>query len=473
MPMKHAEISSASHAKRSIAVGFAVMLLGGMVGGLAQTSMNTVLTVLQNDLGIPVTQGQWLTNVFPLTLGVVIPLVAFLSRRYDARKLFLVALVLFITGSAIISGASTLPLLIVGRILQGAAAGIILPLLQVVALSRFPRERRGFVMGWVGLAMGFAPNVGPTIAGAFTTAFGWRSAFLFLLAFGVCVLVAALFLVKPMPPESDDAPHADMPSVLLSTGGFGGVLMGVVEASSYGFVSWQSLGAAAVGVVCLVVFCRRQLKLEHPLLDIRVFKYRDFTVSIIMVCLLFCAFIGVTLVIPLCLQGLHGFNALQSGMVLLPGTVAALFTAPITGYLQDRVGTRRIALVGSTLLVVGTIGILRLGGMDDLTVITAWQTVRAFGIMCLVMPLTTWGLNVLPADVTPDGTSMTNALRQVAGSFSMSIMVLMMAGGEASGAISEQGVNNAMLFSLVAVMALLLLVFVFVRDRVSATENQR
>lgn len=444
---------------------FVLMTFAATFGGLTQNIMNTALPALMAEVGISVTSGQLLTTVFPLCLGVVIPLVAFLSRRFSSRALVNVALLLFLAGSLLIAVAQTFPALLLGRILEGVATGILVPLVQVVVLQVYPQSRWGLLMGIVGIAMGFAPNVGPTIGGIFTDTWGWRSCFWFLSAFSCALLLAMLIWFRPTSITEDNPPKLDWASVVLSSVGFGSLLMGFSNASSYGFAEPESLGFIIVGIVVVVLFCVRQLRIANPLLDLRTFQDRNFTVGTIMVCLLFCAFIGITLVIPMQLQTVEHFTALEAGLVLLPSSFVAALMSPLSGALVDRIGVRPVAITAAAVLCVGTGMMLDLGHCTDLTYITIAQSVRQFGIASLIMPLTVWSVRKLKGHMVADGTSVTNALRQVAASLSTALMVLLMAGGGASGSVTPDGVNAAMFFSLGCAVVLLALALFTVRDR--------
>jgi EmrB/QacA subfamily drug resistance transporter len=446
-------------------ISFALMAFAATFGGLTQNIMNTALPSLMADIGISVTSGQLLTTLFPLCLGVVIPLVAFLSRRFSSKALTVSALVCFLAGSLIIALSSSFPLLIIGRILEGVATGILVPLVQVVVLAIYPQERWGLLMGIVGIAMGFAPNVGPTIGGAFTEFLGWRSCFWFLAAFSLALLIAMLLWLHDADITEKEPPRLDWPSVILSSVGFGGLLMGFSNASSFGFAAPESFGFVIVGAVVVALFCHRQLRIANPILDLRTFKDRNFRAGTIMVVLLFCAFIGITLVIPMQLQTVEHFTALEAGLVLLPSSLVAAVMSPVSGALVDRFGARVVTLVASTVLVIGTVMMLDLGHCSDLNHIALAQSVRQFGIASLIMPLTVWSVRKLDGHMVADGTSVTNALRQVAASLSTAIMVLMMAGGVAGGTATADGVNAAMLFSLIMSVIMLAMAVLLVHDR--------
>ncbi|MGI6590760.1 MAG: DHA2 family efflux MFS transporter permease subunit [Eggerthellaceae bacterium] len=463
-PRTQSDASSPVKQEKSSYLSFALMTIAATFGGLTQNIMNTALPSLMSDLAISVTSGQLLTTLFPLCMGVVIPTVAFLSRRFSSRSLVLASLALFIAGSLTIAVSESFTLIVIGRIMQGCATGILVPLVQVVVLAIYPQERWGLLMGIVGIAMGFAPNIGPTIGGAFTEYLGWRSCFWFLTIFSLALLVACLIWFHPRAIAEENPPRLDIASLLLSSAGFGCLLMGFSNAASYGFSSLESASFIVIGAIAIVFFCHRELHIPNPLLDLRTFKDRNFTVGTIMICLLFCAFIGITLVIPMQLQSVEHFSALDAGLVLLPSSIVAAIMSPLSGALVDRFGARPVSLLAIVALIGGTIMILDLGHCSDLGWIAGAQCVRQFGIASLIMPLTVWSVRKLTGHMTADGTTVSNALRQVAASLSTAFMVLLMAGGTAGGTTTAEGVNAAMMLSLVMAVAMFVIALAALRD---------
>ena len=440
----------------------ALLVLGTVFGGLLQNATSTVLPAIMAETGVTVGMGQWLVTMFQLCLGVVIPLVAFLVRRFDVRALYISSMLCFTVGTFLVAAAPGFELIFVGRMLEGISAGIMFPLIQVVVFQNYPRDRGGTIMGIAGLAFGFAPNIGPTIAGAMADVWGWRSMF-WAVAMGSALVMAVMIAVLPRGMADGEERVLDWPSVGLSTVGFGGVLMGFTNATDAGPLSFACLVPLVLGSVAVAVFLWRQRRIPNPLWDLDAFRDRDFTVGTIMICLLFSAFIGVTLVLPLGMQQVQGFSAFEAGLALLPGTVAALVMNPLSGILMDRIGVRPVICVGSVLLVAGTIPMIQLGEMQDLAFIMFLQGVRTFGISSLIQPISTWSVRSLPHPLIPDGTSISNTLRQVAAALGTSLMVMMMAVGAEAGGVSSLGVGIAVGFSALCSAALLVLSFAYVR----------
>lgn len=451
------------HPKRE--VGYAaltVMVLGTVMGGLLQNAVSTVLPAIMVETDVTVGVAQWLVTVFQLCLGIIVPLVAFLVRRFNVRDLFAFSMALFAAGTYLVAVAPSFEFLFAGRVLEGVGAGIGFPLVQVVVFRNFPRNRWGTIMGVIGLAFGFAPNVGPTVAGIFADLWGWRS--LFWAVAVACTIITALMLALiPKQMAATDERVLDWPSVALSTIGFGGVLMGFANASDAGFASIQCLVPLVVGTLGLVVFVHRQRSISNPLLDLDSFLDRNFTVGTIMVCLLFAAFIGVTLVLPVGLQQVHGYDALHAGLALLPGTIAALLMNPLSGVLLDKYGPRFIICLGGVLLVVGTIPLMWLSAIDELWMVMLFQGIRTFGISSLIQPISTWSVRSLAPNLIPDGTSISNAVRQVAAALGTSVMVMLMSLGALAGEVTAFGVDAAMVFSAACSAVLCILGFVFVK----------
>lgn len=406
---------------------FAVVVLSSALGNLSQTGLNAMLVTVCDELSISTGVGQWLTTAYMFTLGAVVPLCSYLMGRFRLKDLAVLAIAIFIVGAAISACAGSFPVLLAGRIVQAIAAGMLLPLLQTIAMTRFPDGRKATAMGISGVAMGFAPNIGPTIGGAMVDALGWRSFFVMLVVLSAVILAFCVLFVQ----RHDDASLSvsfDLFSFVLCTVGFGGILAGCSEASSHPLTSpfiWVPL---IVGGLCLLAFVTRQRQTANPLIDLAIFRNADYRVGFWAQCFLCASFMGITLLVPLYVEGFRGGTALEAGMVLLPGTVAALVLNPVAGILTDKVGVRPVAVAGGVFLCVGSVAMSFIGEDTPLWAVMALQGVRAVGVSSLIGPLASWSLMGLKGKMTSDGSAFALASRQTAASVGTALMVLCVEG---------------------------------------------
>lgn len=423
---------------------FAVLLSGAFITILNQTLLGTALPPIMEDLNLTESTAQWLQSVFMLVNGIMIPVTAFLIDRFTTRKLFLTAMTLFATGTFVAAIAPSFSFLMVGRILQASGAGIMMPLMQTILFLLFPVERRGTAMGLFGLVIAFAPAVGPSLSGWLVDQFPWRSVFYVVLPIAVLNIITAYFLLRNVTEQKK--PKLDILSVILSTFGFGGLLYGFSIAGDMGWSSLQVIFATVFGIISLFLFITRQLKLKEPLLEFRVFKYGTFTLATALGMIVFAAMIGTNVILPLYMQNMINFSALESGLVLLPGAIVMGLMNPVTGYIFDKLGGKWLARSGLLLLSITTLAFTNLSQDTSFTFLASMNALRMASIAMVMMPMTTLALNQLPNHLIPHGTAMNNTFRQVSGSIGTAILVTIMttaavSDGTASGAI--HGVNTS------------------------------
>jgi len=403
---------------------FAVLLSGAFITILNQTLLGTALPPIMKDLNLSESTAQWLQSVFMLVNGIMIPVTAFLIDRFTTRKLFLTAMSLFALGTLVAAVAPTFSFLLVGRILQASGAGIMMPLMQTILFLLFPKERRGTAMGLFGLVIAFAPAVGPSLSGWLVDQFPWRSVFYVVLPIAVLNIIAAYFLLKNVTEQKN--PKLDILSVILSTLGFGGFLYGFSIAGDTGWGSPHVIISAILGIVSLFLFITRQLKLKQPLLEFRVFKYSVFSLATALGMVVFAAMIGTNVILPLYMQNMIGFTALESGLVLLPGAIVMGLMNPITGYIFDKLGGKWLARIGLLLLSLTTLAFTNLSEDTSFAFLSTMNAFRMVSIAMVMMPMTTLALNQLPNHLIPHGTAMNNTFRQVAGSVGTAVLVTIM-----------------------------------------------
>ncbi|KAF6580361.1 DHA2 family efflux MFS transporter permease subunit [Paenibacillus sp. EKM212P] len=402
----------------------AALLIGAIVAILNQTLISVALPKMMSDLNIDANIAQWLSTGFMLVNGVLIPVTAFLIARFSTRKLFISAMTIFSIGTLLCAIAPSFSILLIGRLIQAAGAGIMMPLMMVVILNIYPIERRGRAMGTLGIAMGFAPAIGPTLSGYIVQHYDWRVLFWIILPISVISIVIGFIFLKNVTEQSK--PKLDIPGIILSTLGFGGLLYGFSDAGTSGWGSIPVLSTLIVGTIALILFIVRQLKADEPMLEFRIFKYDVYSLTTIINVIVTMALYAGMILLPIYLQNIRGFTPLQSGMLMLPGAILMGLMSPVTGAIFDRIGARWLSVIGLLIMVITTWEFTRLTETTTYMTLLINYTVRMFGMSLLMMPIQTAGLNQLPQRLNAHGTAMSNTLRMISGSIGTAILVTVM-----------------------------------------------
>lgn len=401
-----------------------VMILGAFLATLNQTIMSVATPELMNDFSISAATAQWLTTGYMLVNGVLIPITAYFMQRFSTRQLFQAAMIIFLVGTIVSALSSDFSLLLTGRLIQAAGAGIIMPLLTNVILALFPPEKRGAAMGTMGLAIIFAPAIGPTLAGYILENYAWETLFYGMIPLALIVIACGFIYLKNV--SEPKSTKFDMVSVTLSTIGFGALLYGFSRAGSLGWSSTEVLLTIAAGVLSLGLFTWRQLISKNPLLDLRAFKYSMFSLTTIINIAVTMVMYADMMLLPLYLQNARGYTALESGFLMLPGALIMGFLMPVTGRLFDRFGAKWLAVIGLVITIGTTLGFVNLTDSTSYTYLLLMSTARRVGMALFMMPIQTAGLNQLPNRLNAHGTAISNTVRQVAGAVGTSLLVTVM-----------------------------------------------
>lgn len=418
---------------RSIYPAFATATILCALGSLTQTVMNSMMLGVQASFGTDEATSQWLTTLYMLVIGITVPLVAHLSRRYSTRQLIFGAGLLFLAGAVVDWLAPDFAVLLIGRIPQAIATGITLPVMQSLAMTRFPQGKVGTAMGIAGVAMGFAPNIGPLIGGALVDSLGWRSFFI-MLACALVMLLIAVLITFPKEEVPERQAKLDWISFLLSTLGFGGLLLGFTNAANVGVGDGQTFIPLLIGCACLILFIARQRRIENPLISMDIMRTRSYRASLLGQCSLFASFMGITLIIPLFVQNVCGLSAFDAGLVFIPATVLAVVFNPLGGILSDRFGARPVLIGGSVFLTAGAVSMVFVDATTPLWLLTAMQTIRGIGVSSIIGPFISWGMAKLPGSLMNDGSTFFVTLRQACASFGTALMMLVIVGLANAGA---------------------------------------
>ena len=402
----------------------AAMLFGMFIAILNQTLLNVALPKINTEFNISASTGQWLMTGFMLVNGILIPISAFLFNKYSYRKLFIIGLTLFTLGSLVCAISFNFPIMMSGRVLQAIGAGILMPLGSNVIVTIFPPEKRCVAMGTMGIAMILAPAIGPTLSGYIVQNYDWNVMFYGMFFIGIIAIVIGLFWFKLY--QSTTNPKADIPGIIYSTIGFGSLLYGFSEAGNKGWGSTEIVTMFIVGTVFIIFFILRELRMKAPMLSLEVLKYPTYTLTTVINMIVMMSLYGGMILLPLYLQNLRGFSALDSGLLLLPGALVMGALGPVAGKLLDTIGIKPLAIFGIGIMTYATWELSKLN-MDTTYLHIMWiYIVRSFGMAFVMMPIMTAGMNALPPRLISHGNAFVNTMRQLAGSIGTAILVTVM-----------------------------------------------
>lgn len=446
------------------------LLVATFVVILNETIMNVALQRLMVDLRVDAPTVQWLSTGFMLTMAVVIPTTGFILQRLSTRAVFMLAMGLFSGGTLLAAVAPGFEILLLARIVQAGGTAIMLPLLMTTILTLVPVARRGAVMGNVSIAISVAPAMGPTVSGAILEHFSWRFMFVFVLPIALAALaIGARYLTNIGETEKT---RLDALSVVLTVPAFGGLVYGLSQiGGGEGGPGSPAVIALAGGAAAMAAFVFRQLRLQKssaPLLDLRAFNFRMFTVSVLLLVVAMIALFGAVILLPLYLQEIRGLKSLETGLVLLPGGLAMGLLGPFIGRIFDKVGPLPLTVTGSALLVLSLFQFSLLDAATPVGWIVGVHVCLSLGLALIFTPAFTTGLNPLPPHLYSHGSAILSTLQQVAGAAGTALLVSIYA-VVAAGAGTVAGMRAA--FLTAAAIALAAVVLSALMRKTAAAEH--
>lgn len=367
--------------------------------------MITALPVIKNIMHAQLTTAQWLTTGYTLVIGIVTPLSSNIYDKFRNRPVFLSILAIFILGTVIGACAVNFAMLLVGRLLQAVASGVLISFQMTVLVSIFPPEKRGSILGLLGLVVSSGPAFGPTISGLILKYFSWRFLFIFVLPLLVIVLLMAMFKFPNF--KSAENIKIDILSVLLSSVGC------VLTLGSFNVLHNQlvfGLAMLITGLLILIAFVKRQLHLGNPLLKVSIFKVRSFRLMCLICVLTFMILFGSEQMVPIFTEEVLHLNSMQSGLVLLPGALLEAVITAFIGRIYDSYGTKYLISLGSLLIILGGIPLMMLNQHSLVWTIVLAYAVRLIGIGLVYSPAISESFKDLSMQSFSHGSALNNSL---------------------------------------------------------------
>ena len=450
-----------SNRERSIM--FLALMLGMVITSMATTAISNALPLIMADMAIDAGTAQWLVSGFTLAAGIMIPATPFLIKRLKNKTLFILAIALCAAGSILASFASAFAVVLTARILQGFGCGIIMSFVQVMILAIYPRERHGYIMGIYGLGCMVAPIAAPTVFGIIIDHMGWHMMFIVFFVLSVISILFALPAVKNVMPVKPA--QFDTLSMILSAAGFCGILIGTGNMSSFPFFHYATGLPFILGAAALFAFSLKQVRGTRRLLDLSVFRNKNFAFAAILSVLLYFVLLGNTTLLPLFIQSMRGMSATEYALITLPGSALSAIVTVFAGRIFDR-GAKKSLFAAGMLLAAAGCAVRIVSGADTGILNMALSNILiSAGSGCVMMPLTALGLGEL-GELRADGAAIVTTLRQMAGAIGAAAGVAVMSSAAARfDGNGYAGISAAYIFfTALSAAGLLLSVFFFKKN---------
>ncbi len=402
-----------------------IMVLGALAPLLDSTIVNVALDRLGRDLGAPVATVQWVATGYLLAMAMVIPLSGWAIDRFGGRRVWLLALGMFLTGSVLCGFAWNTASLIGFRVLQGAGGGMMLPVLQTILMRAVGGQRIGRLMALVTLPALFGPIFGPVIGGLIVGHLSWR--WIFFVNVPIC-LAAIVLAVRGLPRDQPGGSgRLDWIGLALLSPGLAGLVYGLAQAGAHGgFWHARVLAPALCGAALTGVFLLRALRIRDPLIDLRVFRSRSFSASATLLFLAGLALYGPMLLLPLYYQQVRGESVIVAGLMMAPQGLGSLL-ARAAGGLADRIGPRPVVLVGFLLTALGTLPFVPAGAHTAPWVLALALVVRGVGLSSASLAVMVGAYQDTPREQIPSASSTTRIMQQLGGSFGAAVLATILA----------------------------------------------
>ncbi len=406
-----------------------VVVVGTFMAILDTSIVNIAIPKMMNVFGVSTDQIQWVLTAYMLTMGAVIPLTGFLGDTFGTKKTYIWAMVAFTVGSALCGFSWSSSTMIGARVVQALGGGMIMPVSMAIIYQVIPPNERGVALGVWGIAAMAAPAIGPTLSGYIVEHLDWRLIFTINIPVGVVGVILAALVLKESPKKPPKT--FDYIGFLSSAAGLVAILYVVGEGSNIDWNDPKTVMLLVFGIFSLILFIANELTHQDPLLDLRVLKIFPFSLSIIISSITNIALFGGVFLIPLFLQNLQGYTAMQSGMIMFPGAIATGLMMPFSGKLFDKFGAKPVVIPGLLIILFSTYELSMLT-MDTSAETIKWLiAVRGFGLGLAMMPITTAGMNAVPPQLVARASALQNVIRQVASSMGIAVLTTVMSNRQA------------------------------------------
>lgn len=396
------------------------VLLGSCFISLAsQTMMVTALPVIQGDLKVSLNAVQWLTTGYTLIIGIVTPLSSNMYEKFSNRHVFIGIIGTFIIGTLIGCFATNFASLLIARLVQACASGMLMTFQMTTMISIYPIEKRGSILGLSSLVISAAPAIGPTISGLILEFLPWRWLFILVLPFMLLAFIVGYF---KLPNFSTPRPiKIDYISVLIS---LVGSALALGSLTVFQINLWYGLVMLICGLLIIALFTKRQLHLKNPMLKVQIFTYPSFRWMTLVGIFAFMVLLGTEQLMPIYTEKIIGMGSFLSGLILLPGAICNAIAASFVGRWYDQYGPKWLITIGAIIMLISSIPLVMVNQHSSVAGLTIAYSFRMIGNAFVFSPALSEAFSDLSQTENSHGTALNNTLRQVFGAVSVTLCVV-------------------------------------------------
>lgn len=404
-----------------------ILVFSAFIATFNETILNVALNGLMGEIKVTAGTIQWLITGYMIVTSVMVPVTAFLIQSFETKHLYLGAMGILLVGTICAACSGSFGMLLISRMLQAAGTGMMIPLMMNVVLIVAPKESRGIAMGSCVCAISLGPAFGPTVSGVMLQFFSWHALFIMLIPVIVLAMILAYFYVVNV--SNLTRPKIDIMSILLSTIGIGAVIYGISSFSGDGNVVIAGI-VFIIGILSLMIFGKRQLSLEEPMLEIRTFKYPIFSIGVALVMISMMTMFTMNVMLPMFLQGALTKTTSVAALVLLPATIANGLVTPIAGKIYDKVGVKVLIPAGFAIILISLFILSRSTSDTSIIQVMITYIVVCIGVGFTMSPAQTNSLSQLPAEAYPHGVAIVNTFQQISAAIGSSLFVGIMSASQ-------------------------------------------
>lgn len=406
-----------------------VLIVGMFMSLLDMSIVNVANSAIQKDFAATTDEIQWVTTAYALSLGVTVTMAGWLGERYGWARVYNISLLAFSITSALCGIAWDIESLVAFRILQAAPGSILTVVTMTIVYRMVPKEKIGTAMGIYGLGIVFAPAIGPTLGGYLVEYHDWRLVFLINLPLGLVGLALSMFLLPRFPPGRRD--RFDVWGFVTSGAGLFALLLALSEGQDWGWTSYPVMLLVVFGLLSLALFVVIEREVEHPLIPMDMFKYRQLNISLVLLIAPSVGFFAVLFFVPLYVQEGMGITAFRTGLMMLPEALVMAFLMPVAGQLYDAIGPRWPSVIGLALTGWGTYLLCGINPDVPLSDIVLWTSIRAIGNALALTAITTGALAAVPTDWVDEASAVVNLVQRVGSALGLAVLTAMTLGTQA------------------------------------------